>query len=79
MLDPRRIIWISLGLLRFPPKLYDNFIENRRKISSPENSYGAKTVNTVISRICGSGCTGCFTDTQNAGQGPFYLSLHGKG
>lgn len=31
ILDPRRIIWISLGLLRFPPKLYDNFIENRRK------------------------------------------------
>jgi len=31
ILDPHRIIWISLGLLRFPPKLYDNFIENRRK------------------------------------------------
>lgn len=31
ILDPRRIIWISLGLLRFPPKLYDNFIENRRR------------------------------------------------
>lgn len=31
MLDPQRIIWISLGLLRFPPKLYDHFIENRRR------------------------------------------------
>ncbi len=31
ILDPDRIIWISLGLLRFPPKLMDHFIENRRK------------------------------------------------
>jgi spore photoproduct lyase len=31
ILDPEKIIWISLGLLRFPPKLYDNFIENKRK------------------------------------------------
>ncbi len=31
ILDPERIIWISLGLLRFPPKLYDHFIENKRK------------------------------------------------
>lgn len=31
MLDPEKIIWISLGLLRFPPKLYDNFIEQKRK------------------------------------------------
>jgi spore photoproduct lyase len=31
LLDPDRIIWISLGLLRFPPKLMDHFIENERK------------------------------------------------
>jgi spore photoproduct lyase len=31
ILDPARIIWISLGLLRFPPKLYDHFIENKRR------------------------------------------------
>lgn len=31
ILDPEKIIWISLGLLRFPPKLFDNFIENKRK------------------------------------------------
>ena len=31
ILDPEKIIWISLGLLRFPPKLYDHFIENKRK------------------------------------------------
>jgi len=31
ILDPERIIWISLGLLRFPPKLYDHFIENKEK------------------------------------------------
>ncbi len=31
ILDPDRIIWISLGLLRFPPKLYGHFIEEGRK------------------------------------------------
>ena len=31
ILDPNKIIWISLGLLRFPPKLYNNFLENSRK------------------------------------------------
>jgi spore photoproduct lyase len=30
-LDPSRIIWISLGLLRFPPKLLDHFIDNERR------------------------------------------------
>lgn len=31
LLDMDRIIWISLGLLRFPPKLLGHFIENNRK------------------------------------------------
>jgi len=31
LLDPKKIIWISLGLLRFPPKLLEHFIENKRK------------------------------------------------
>jgi spore photoproduct lyase len=31
ILDPAKIIWISLGLLRFPPKLLDHFIENERR------------------------------------------------
>jgi spore photoproduct lyase len=31
MLDSKRIIWISLGLLRFPPRLYDEFMEKERK------------------------------------------------
>ena len=31
LLNPDRIIWISLGLLRFPRKLMDHFIENERK------------------------------------------------
>ncbi|MDR2019037.1 MAG: hypothetical protein LBQ00_09300 [Syntrophobacterales bacterium] len=31
ILDQDKIIWISLGLLRFPPKLMDHFIENERK------------------------------------------------
>ena len=31
LLDPEKIIWISLGLLRFPPKLMEHFIENQRK------------------------------------------------
>ncbi len=31
ILDPKKIIWISLGLLRFPPRLYNIFIENSRK------------------------------------------------
>jgi spore photoproduct lyase len=31
ILDTERIIWISLGLLRFPPKLMDHFIETGRK------------------------------------------------
>jgi spore photoproduct lyase len=30
ILDPTRIIWISLGLLRFPPKLFDRFMERER-------------------------------------------------
>ncbi len=30
-LDMDRIIWISLGLLRFPPKLFGHFIESNRK------------------------------------------------
>ncbi|HVN97071.1 MAG TPA: hypothetical protein VMT62_11620 [Syntrophorhabdaceae bacterium] len=31
ILNPEKIIWISLGLLRFPPKLYDHFLEKERK------------------------------------------------
>lgn len=31
ILDPDRIIWVSLGLLRFPPRLYDEFIGQGRK------------------------------------------------
>jgi spore photoproduct lyase len=31
ILDPERIIWISLGLLRFPPRLFDEFMEKGRK------------------------------------------------
>ena len=31
VLDPERIIWISLGLLRFPAKLMDHFIEQERR------------------------------------------------
>ncbi|MBA4391363.1 MAG: hypothetical protein C0399_10550 [Syntrophus sp. (in: bacteria)] len=31
ILDPEKIIWISLGLLRFPPMLFNHFIENKRK------------------------------------------------
>jgi spore photoproduct lyase len=31
ILDPKKIIWISLGLLRFPPRLYNIFIENARR------------------------------------------------
>jgi spore photoproduct lyase len=31
ILDLKRVIWISLGLLRFPPKLYERFIEEGRK------------------------------------------------
>jgi spore photoproduct lyase len=31
LLDLDRVIWISLGLLRFPPKLMDHFIEHGRK------------------------------------------------
>ncbi len=31
ILDPKKIIWISLGLLRFPSKLLDHFIREERK------------------------------------------------
>jgi len=31
ILDLKRVIWISLGLLRFPPRLMDEFIEKGRK------------------------------------------------
>ncbi len=31
ILDLKRVIWMSLGLLRFPPKLYERFIEEGRK------------------------------------------------
>lgn len=31
ILDPAKIIWISLGLLRFPPALYGLLLERRRK------------------------------------------------
>jgi spore photoproduct lyase len=31
LLDMDRIIWVSLGLLRFPPRLLGHFIENNRK------------------------------------------------
>ena len=31
MLDPEKIIWISLGLLRFPAALHGQLIENKRK------------------------------------------------
>mgnify|MGYP001078533804 CR=1 FL=1 len=31
MLDLTKIIWISMGLLRFPSQLLDHFIEERRK------------------------------------------------
>ena len=30
-LDPSKIIWISLGLLRFPPALYGTLLEKKRK------------------------------------------------
>ena len=31
ILDLKKVIWLSMGLLRFPPKLFDRFIEERRK------------------------------------------------
>lgn len=31
ILDPERIIWISLGLLRFPPLMYDRLIMEKRR------------------------------------------------
>ena len=31
ILDPERIIWISMGLLRFPAKLMDHFIDTKRR------------------------------------------------
>jgi len=31
ILDLKRVIWVSLGLLRFPPRLMDRFIEEGRK------------------------------------------------
>ena len=31
ILDLKKVIWVSLGLLRFPPKLLDRFIEEGRK------------------------------------------------
>jgi spore photoproduct lyase len=31
MLDLKRVIWVSMGLLRFPPQLYNKFIEEDRK------------------------------------------------
>ncbi len=31
ILDLKTVIWISMGLLRFPPKLLDRFIEEKRK------------------------------------------------
>jgi spore photoproduct lyase len=31
ILDLERVIWVSLGLLRFPPRLFDEFIEKGRK------------------------------------------------
>lgn len=31
MLDPAKILWISLGLLRFPPALYDILLERKRR------------------------------------------------
>jgi len=31
ILDLEKIIWISLGLLRFPPRLFDDFIQKERK------------------------------------------------
>jgi spore photoproduct lyase len=31
MLDPARILWISLGTLRFPPALYDLLLQRRRR------------------------------------------------
>jgi spore photoproduct lyase len=31
ILDLERVIWVSLGLLRFPPRLFDEFMEKGRK------------------------------------------------
>ena len=31
ILDLERVIWVSLGLLRFPPRLFDEFMEKERK------------------------------------------------
>jgi spore photoproduct lyase len=31
ILDLERVIWVSLGLLRFPPRLFEEFLEKRRK------------------------------------------------
>lgn len=31
ILDLKRVIWVSMGLLRFPPRLLDRFIEENRK------------------------------------------------
>ncbi len=31
ILDLGRVIWVSLGLLRFPPRLFDEFLEKGRK------------------------------------------------
>lgn len=31
ILDLERVIWVSLGLLRFPPRLFDEFVEKERK------------------------------------------------
>lgn len=37
VLDPKKIIWISLGLLRFPPVLMDHFMEmGRQRLLSGE-------------------------------------------
>ena len=31
ILDLERVIWVSLGLLRFPPRLFDEFMEKEEK------------------------------------------------
>lgn len=31
ILDLERVIWVSLGLLRFPPRLFDEFLEKERR------------------------------------------------
>ena len=31
IIDLKRVLWVSLGLLRFPPKLFNRFLDENRK------------------------------------------------